>query len=172
MATSTTFTFKTIKTPRMNIQPTRRLIQAAVQAEAKYQKRQLEKTVQGWKSKPRFKQEVTSRDPDLIVTVGPDTSKKEGAIWEWINDGTPARTIRAKRKPYLVFNQNYSPATRPGQFSSTPSGSWGPKARKRSVKHPGIKARDWTNVLSKKRQRPFRDRIFKAIRTGANQLYP
>lgn len=168
---ATTFTFKEIKTPRMNIQPTRKLIQNAVQAEAKFQKNELQKTVSAWKRKPKFRQETISHDPTLIVAVGPEKSKT-GQIWIWLNDGTSRHTIRARRAPYLRFQQNYSPGTTPGQFSSVPSGSWGPWARKRQVTHPGTEPRDWTNILSKKRQRPFRDRILKAVQKGAKGIYP
>lgn len=151
--------------------PIRKAIQRAVQAEAKYQKRQLQKTVSAWKGKPKFTQEVSSRDPDLIVTVGPDASKK-GKIWGWLNDGVPGRTITAKRAPFLKFRRNYSAGTRPGWFGSYPSGSYGDWVSKRAVDWPGIEARDWTNILSRDRQRPFRDRILKACKTGAGDIYP
>jgi hypothetical protein len=167
----TTFTFKTIKTPKMNVQPMRGQIQAAVQAEAKFQKRELLKTVSAWKRKPKFVQETAARDPDLIVSVGPDASDA-GKRWGWINDGVAGRTITAKRAPFLKFRSNYSPSTRAGWFGSHPSGSWGQWVRKRSVNWKGIEARDWTNILSKKRQRPFRDRILKASKAGANGFFP
>lgn len=168
---STTFTFKTIKTPRMNVQPTRKLIQNAVQAEAKHQKSELEKTVGAWKRKPKFVQETASRDPDLIVAVGPDNSEA-GKRWGWINDGVPGRTITAKRAPFLRFKQNYSASTKPGFFGSYPSGSWPPWVRKRSVNWPGIEARDWTNILSERRQKPFLNRIIDAVQKGAKGIYP
>ena len=169
---SSTFTFKTIKTPRMNIQPTRKLIQNAVQAEAKFQKRKLEKTVSAWKRKPKFVQEVVSHDPDLIVTVGPEDTKA-GLIWFFLDKGTRKNyPIVAKNKPFLVFRQNYSPGTQVGKFSSSPSGSYGDWRRKRQVTHPGIEARGWTDIISEERQRPFRDRILKAVKKGADKIYP
>lgn len=165
-----TFVVKALKPQRMKVDAIRLELLSACHAEGRAQVNELKKTVGSWQNKPTFAHAISLAGGNISVLTGPEGGKPAD-IWNWIDKGTKRRVITAKRAPYLKFRRNYSAATSPGCFGSYPSGSYGDWVSKKSVIHPGIKARLWSETLQEKRQKIFAQAVIKAVQRGAQKLY-
>lgn len=109
-------------------------------------KRDYEDVVSNWRNKPVFTV-VRTRNTVSIKISGPNAK-----IWVWVNNGTPAHLIRAKRAPNLVFRGGrYSAKTRPNNTRFKGSGtSSGGIVSKKVVHHPGTKARNFDRIIQRR----------------------
>lgn len=89
----------------------------------------------------------------------------EGAtIYQYVDKGTRAHLIAARRAKRLRFMGGFSPKTQPGVIGSR-SGSSGSGAVFRSVvHHPGSRARNFSKLIAKKWQGRMGTLISKRIR--------
>jgi len=139
-------------------------------------KKDAAKTVKGWQgAKPHFVLLVREGKRQIyIFTLYLRGSKKGIDKWNWLDRGTPAHTIRAKRKPYLVFQPGYVAGSRPytpgsRRLVSHRGRRFGPYRRKKQVEHPGIKAREWRKVLKEKNKGPFNTQLKAAIKDAVER---
>jgi hypothetical protein len=102
------------------------------------------KTTRTWKHQPDFYAERTARG----VTINTDS-----AIYGYVDRGTRAHIIRAKRAPFLVFRYPYKAATKPRVIGSTKAQYGKFWARKIEVHHPGTKPRHFTDEIARRMQR-------------------
>ena len=133
-----------------------------------------ERTVRTWKNKPSFKTRYVVTRNELAVDLTPSRDKA-GEIWTYIEEGTPPRVIRPKKKGgVLVFRPNYFPKTRPGLLSSVRGRSSGPLvfARASGTQKPhSIKARKWTKAMREQYRKRFLKQMDNAMRRIARSSY-
>jgi len=112
---------------------------------AKEVSRGLEKTVEKWSGPPTFNHKVKVNARSMVLHVYPDgpNAKK----WQRVSSGVGARVIVPKRASKLIFKRNYAPHT-------TAAGAWGGSGRRygdtvyaKSVRWPGIKARNFSEKV-------------------------
>lgn len=101
-----------------------------------------DEVVSNWKHKPKF----TIRRSRYTVDV--DITGPNARIFSYVDQGTRAHLIRAKRRPLLKFRGGYQAKTRVNNTkfkgSGQASGRW---MSKRVVHHPGSKARNFTRII-------------------------
>lgn len=119
-------------------------------------------TTQTWNSRPDFEIE---RIPDgrKIFTDNP--------VYGYVNDGVPPHVITAKNSPKMVFfAEGFKPKTKPGKIASYKG-----KTASRNlvmpvkVNHPGIQAREFSEVIKKKWMKEFPRLVARAIQAAINQ---
>lgn len=120
----------------------RRVIENTLTAQAKAIKVDLALPAATWRHKA----------PVSIATTAPyeRTITVADEIYAMLNEGTRAHDIVAKNKPFLVFKYPFRPKTVPNEIRSNKGGVGNQWAKKRVVKHPGTKARNWDRVIAKK----------------------
>lgn len=163
--------FKSIKPKRLKVDEYRKQILNALRAEGAFQKKELEKTVRTWKHKPNFEFLIGLTYEDAMVVTGPTGDTFAVQLWEWTDQGTKPHTIRAKRAPALRFQTGFQAKTVRGSFRSRRSRRFGPWVRPKQVKHPGTRARLWSETLTKRRKRPFMRRMISAMQSAAKKSF-
>ena len=152
---------------RLNVDAVRLELLNNARKEGELVKRELEKTVMNWEEKPKFEVLFAVSQSDVILIAGPSSPAKLVERWNWINEGTDPYIIRAKRAPYLTFRIGYNAGSRPGTLQTRRGyyvgNYW---RRKRSVRHPGIKARGWTGTITKRRMPKFIKSTNRALAVG------
>lgn len=119
-------------------------------------------TAQTWNNQPKFEIEVIP-DGRKIFTDNP--------IYGYVNDGVSPHVITAKNTPRMVFfAEGFKPKTRPGKIASY-KGKTASKNLVMPVKvnHPGIQAREFSEVIKKKWLKEFPRIVARAIRTEINR---
>jgi hypothetical protein len=109
--------------------------------------RDFEATTRTWTHKPLFDVTITQQGEDYIVVAGTDD-----LIYLFVSEGTKPHVIAAKRSPYLVFQSGYRAKTRVGIIGSQEGGAFGDTLFRKSVKHPGSKARKFIAKIQARRQ--------------------
>jgi hypothetical protein len=169
---STVFVFKAIKPKKLKVDEIRLEILNALRAEGRDQRQELEKTTQTWKrEKPKFESLIGLERPPggASVLTGPTGSDKAVNKWTWLNEGTKIR--------WALMSRDWRSKTTVGKFSSGPGRGGVVIAGRRAMTarnirpRPGIKARNWTTILQKRRRRPFTRRMIKAIQRGAAKVF-
>ncbi len=132
-----------------------------------------------WKNKPKFTPALTLTPKLLVSDVNISGKKKAVNIWHWIDKGTgkfgPKKRpyiIRPKRPGYpLKFQSGYSAITQPVAKINVGSGkSSGPTVRAMEVKHPGIKARKFTETAEEILSPPLKRRMENALRRASRKI--
>ena len=119
--------------------------------------------------KPQVKQDVSAKQTDTHVRVEVTGDKKAIDKWRWLNVGTKRR--------WALMSSDWKSKTTPGQLNSS-GGSGRPVLvgkrafQKRGLRpRDGIKARNWTKIIHKKRKKDFKQRIIKGHRETVKKLY-
>lgn len=118
-----------------------------------------QKTTRTWKHKPKFYPVRTARG----VTINTDSE-----IYGWVDKGTKPHIIKAKNAPFLVFGWPYKAATKPRVINSFKANVGKNLAFKRQVTHPGIKARNFTDEITKRMQKRAAAVMRKALLDAIN----
>lgn len=100
-----------------------------------------------WNDRPTFDVDV---QPDRVRV----TTRQDKYIWTDL--GTSPHIITARRASGLRFRYPYSAKTRPGSLSAGKGGYGNKWARKRTVRHPGTKARGFSERVAMLDQRAGR----------------
>jgi hypothetical protein len=135
-------------------------ILAALREEGEIVKRMYEKTVRTWSSpKPVFKIEARigaggprggiSSDSAIVNVFTTDQK------YLWVDLGTQPYVIRPRNALFLRFTVGGRPKTRPRVIGSGAGSRGSQWVTTRLVRHPGIKAREFTDEITKRRRRPF-----------------
>lgn len=123
-------------------------------------------TTATWKHQPNFKVTEVSAAEWIIST--------DDSIWAMLDDGTKPHIIRPKRAKVLRFQWggrgSYKAKTRPGYLGSNKNSVLGPIVFRKQVRHPGTKARKWTDAAKVKWDRQLGDIIQRAINTEVNNM--
>jgi hypothetical protein len=157
---------KAITPRKLDVAGVRSNVIRALETEGREQARLLQGTVSYWSSNPpQFVYDVEMGYADVTLRVYP----KEGSaatIWGYINSGTPAHIIQARNAPYLKFRTGYVAGSRPGTWTVAAGYYTGGWRRKLKVRHPGIKARNWTKLLEEDRRAQFYGKLMDAVLDG------
>jgi len=102
--------------------------------------RDFQKTTATWQHQPDFAVKPYGNG----YQIGTDDE-----IYGYVDKGTRAHKIVARRAKRLRFGSSFRPKTRPGSLSSGSGGSSGQVFRS-SVNHPGTKARSFSKLIGAK----------------------
>jgi len=122
-------------------------------------------TVRHWKHKPDFPKKFAKNSREMYIEVYPAGRNKDQ--YSFVHDGTAPRLIVPKpsRGPSarLRFKPGYSPSSSPGKIESGRARRTGSFVTAAYVRHPGIRARNFSNTIVNKEYGPFAVDINKAI---------
>ena len=90
-------------------------------------------------------------------------------IYEYVDKGTKPHIIRPKRAQFLRFQTGYRAKTTPGIIGSSSGGRSGDIVYSQGVRHPGTKARKFSEIINKKYERKFKDEMHAAMRRAAQK---
>lgn len=139
-----------------------KVIQTELQKEVTQVKKSYSLTTTTWQHRPRF---VVTRRGDYSYEVS--TRDK---IYEYVDRGTKPHVIQPKTPGYpLRFNSVYEAKTRPGKLTSQAGSSRPPVVAARRVRHPGTKARRFTEEIQKRSQKRFAAQVRAAIRQAVRR---
>ena len=166
------FVIKGIKPQRLRVAEIRQEILNEMRKEGTDQRRELNKTTRSWKGdKPKFETLIGLDRPPGGATVltGPTGSDDAVNKWRWLDEGTRIR--------WAVMSRDWRSKTRPGHFGSGSGSGRVVIAGRRAMQarnirpRPGIEARNWSEILSKRRKQPFSRRMIQAIQRGARKAF-
>lgn len=112
---------------------------------------EFDKVTTGWQGeRPVWVQKFTVGADWIMNFITPDDPNSKGAQkWLWLDEGTPPHTITpTKPGGMLVFPMFYEAGSRPNILSTTAGREFGRLTFTRSVNHPGIEPRNWTETLA------------------------
>lgn len=131
-------------------------------------KKDFDQTVRFWSEKPKFPIVFRKNANKMSVSISPSGEHKDK--YYYIHEGTAPRLIVPKpsrgSKAVLKFQPGYRAATRPGVIGSNRARRTGAFIMTAYIRHPGIKAREFSDAISKKEFLPFAVDINKAIFRG------
>jgi len=165
---------KPIRPRKLRVDKVRLEILNALRAEGRVVKKELEKTVRNFRgARPGFETLIGLTTKEATVLTGPTGTVKAVQKWKWLDEGTRGPyPITARRAPLLKFRLGYNPGTRPGTLTTRGSYYIGTHWRsKKTVIHPGIKARGWSALVQQRRKKPFIKRMNTAVRVGMAKAY-
>lgn len=118
-----------------------------------------EKTVTTWTRQPRFTAQKTARG--YTVDVNP------AKPYQYVNLGTRPHIIEARNVKLLRFTGPYHAKTKPGVIASYHGGRGNVWVSKRRVHHPGIEARNFTDIILRRVQARAADKVRDAIKQAS-----
>lgn len=160
------FQFKIIKPKKLNQDAIRLEILNALRKEGREIKTEYEKTTATWKRKPEFEILVgLTRPPgSASVLVGTDNE-----IYNYLDQGTRIR--------WALMSQDWRSKTTPRRIGSGPGAGRVIIAGRRAMQRrgigprPGIKAREFSETIRKRRKKKFTQGMIGAMRRGANKAF-
>lgn len=151
---------ETIAPPKFDSVAARRAFEKQLKAIGKEWKKELEKTTRTWDDKPTFKIKL-ERKPKLYAVRAEVSDMR----WIWIDEGTKPRTIRPRRPDgVLAFPSQFRAKTRKRYLGSRRGSSGPPMVFTKEVRYPGINAREWTPMLSRRLTPRFMDTVNDAFK--------
>ncbi len=153
----------------------RRELRAEMERHGRAVKREFEDIVSDWKPehRPQFTVERKLSARELRVVVRPYKRRKASRIFGWVDRGTRSYTIRPKRRNKrgrLAFRTGYAPRTQPvARAHVGPGKASGPWVMPKKVRHPGIRARKFSESIGKRTEKAFRRRIENVFRRMARR---
>jgi hypothetical protein len=162
---------KGIKQKKMNLKWVRLYLLNALDKEGRLHVREYKKTTSSWKgAKPRFNFTKSLAGGNAQVLSGVEGGGKGAWKWHWLDQGTAIR--------WALMSKDWKSKTRPGYFGSgSGAGMVLLKGRGEMMRfghmmpRPGIKAREWTQTLGKRRKRPFQRAVIIAVGRGILRMY-
>lgn len=115
-----------------------------------------------WETDVTFDARVEVQGGNIVIGIGPRRNTK---IWRYVDEGTRAHAIRAKRGKMLQFRGGYSSRTAPGRAHVGTGHAYGPLTYRGEVWHPGTEAREFTKSILRK----WRPEIARAIREAIRE---
>lgn len=120
---------------------------------------QFEKTVATWSRRPQFETDKTARG--YTVKVNPELP------YQFVNLGTRAHPIEARRAPLLRFTGPYHAKTKPNVISSYTGGRGRVWVAKKRVQHPGIEARNFSDIITRRVQARAKSKVIEALKKAS-----
>lgn len=141
------------------------------------------KVVANWKNKPDFAYKISVKPGAIRVIVNltrpkpvKDSNINTNTLWKFINKGTKAHPIKARRKPLLKFKSggkgSYQAKTganpaRYGGPGKVLSPQW---VAKKEVQHPGFPGREFEEAINKDLRPKFNNAIDSGYKAGLRKL--
>jgi len=129
------------------------------------------KTTRNWKHRVAFAGKMAAKGIAATMEVGTADD-----IYRYVDEGTglygPSKRkypIRPKRAKALAFPSVSAPKTRPGSLVSGAGSKGGKTVFAKEVRHPGIKARDFTGQIEKKMRKVLEKDLQAAMNRGAGR---
>ena len=167
---TTVVAMKAIKPKRLQVDAIRLEILNALRREGTEHKKILRKTVETWQGeKPKFETLIGLSGQDATAITGPVGSDKAVNKWHWLNGGTKIR--------WALMSRDWRSKTTPHKYQSRRGAGRVVIAGRRAMQsrgiapRPGIKARGWSEDLTKQRKRPFMRAMIKAMQRGAAKAF-
>lgn len=91
-------------------------------------------------------------------------------IWNWIDQGTPPHIIVPVNAPMLRFNQPFVPKTRVRNINSYKGEIGTMEVVAQEVHHPGVEAREFTEVIVERWQPKVGPRVRKKMNEGIEAM--
>lgn len=160
------FQVKFLKPQKMKIDQVRRELLRELELEGRDVEKLYSETTRTWKGdKPKFESITDVSQEDASVLTGPTGSDLAVNKFVWLDEGTRIR--------WAVMSGNWRSKTRPGRLKSGRGRGRVLVAGRRNMRkpRPGIKARGWTEMIQKRRKKPFTRRMIKAKNRGLDNLY-
>lgn len=106
-----------------------------------------QKTTSTWNHKPDFTIRKVNQYSRVIGT--------KDKVWNWLNEGTRAHNIMAKRGGMLAFSVPFKAKTRVNTIASYSGSRGSQRVYRRMVRHPGTAARNWTQAIQRRENVEF-----------------
>ena len=164
-----TIRVQAIKPGALQVKEVQKEIDRALKAQGRVLVKELHSTIETWATaRPTMDFETGRNQREAWVWGGPKGTGMGVTKWRRLDEGTRGGyVIAARRKPMLWYQSKFSPKTRPRWLGSRPGGKKGPyDVRRKSVVHPGVEARRWSETLGNKERGPFTTRIQQAVNRG------
>lgn len=116
---------------------------------------QFQSTARTWTRQPKF--EPVQTDRGWAVKVDPVLP------WSYVDQGTRPHIITARNAPLLRFTGPYHAKTKVGVIASYKGGRGNVWVSKRRVKHPGIEARNFRDIIMRRMQQHAASRVRDAL---------
>ena len=127
----------------LNIEQIARAVENTLNAAAIAVQIDFETTTATWDTQVDFATDTPSPDRRIVGT--------DNLIYHWVNGGTKAHDISPKNGKILRFQGGYTAKTRPSYIGSGSGGrSGGVITTRKTVKHPGTKARAFDVAIAEK----------------------
>lgn len=118
-----------------------------------------ELTTWTWTHKVKFRKIVHKGRDSVEALVGTDDP-----IYKYVDEGTRPHMIYPKKAKALHFKGTYKSKTLPGVMVARPGGASGKDVFAKAVKHPGTKARKFSQKLSKEWEKKLAGRLDTVIK--------
>jgi hypothetical protein len=153
--------FKAIKASRLKEEAMIKELLKGMKVSEKGILKDFQSTVATWKRKPKFEviSDLNPNGPEILVGT-------DDKIYGYVDQGTKPHIIRPVKAKSLVFKGNYTAKTTPRVIGSKAGGSSGPLVFSQEVRHPGTKAREFSETIQKKQQPRFRRQMEQAMRNA------
>lgn len=112
-------------------------------------------TTRTWQRKPRFAVVKKSRGWSIVTN---------DERYKFVDFGTRPHIIRARNAPFLVFRWPYRSATKVNWLSSRQIQRGDNWSKRKQVRHPGIQARNFTDIISKRLQKRAKSAVQSEIK--------
>jgi hypothetical protein len=105
-----------------------------------------QKTVEGWKTPPKWNHKQTTTSSSISMEVYP--YGKNYDQYALVNTGARPHSIVPRTAPRLRFQRGYRAATRPRSLSSRSLMRFGEFSQTRHVSHPGFEGREFDATIA------------------------
>ena len=122
-------------------------------------------TTRTWKHAVDFQADTDVGGGGVTVLVGTDDF-----IYGIVNDGSAPHTITARNAKVLAFQSGYRAKTTPGSLQSRSGGASGPMVYAKTVRHPGTRARKFTEQIHEKISKKAPGELKRAIGRWVRKL--
>ena len=147
---------KTVEVPKNFLDP--KSLQVAVENSltqtAKAVKVDFDVTTRTWKKRPTFK---------IKSQTGRREISTDDTVYKFVDGGTKAHPIKPRRAKALRYQGKYKAKTRVRVIGSSGGGKSGAFVVRKSVKHPGTKARKFSDEIGKKWVKLYPKQIQRSI---------
>lgn len=150
---------KVLKPATLKIKEMRLELLNGLRSAARAVERDYKLTTATWEHQPKFETIIAMGKGKAEFLVGTDDE-----IYRYVDEGTKPHMIFPVNAQRLRFQGGYSAKTQPGVIGSSASSTSGGVIYSKGVFHPGTKARRFSEVINKKHERLFKDRMHEAMR--------
>jgi len=165
----TVFQLKSIKPQRLKVDAIRLELLNELRKQGTATRNELRKATATWSDAPRFETLISLAGGDASALTGPVGSAQQVSKFVWLDKGTRIR--------WAVMSSDWQSKTRPGRLNSGPGSGRVVIAGRRAMQsrnirpRPGIEARGWTEMVAKRRKRPYQRAMVKAMQRGARKAF-
>lgn len=139
-------------------QELRREVRNVLRRQLTQMRQAFEATTEFWATRVEFKDNISMAGGVVFIEVTTDNP-----LYYLLDIGAEAHYIDAYNFPTLVFRNEYTAKTTPGELPNNPSEHGGEFRRKPTVKHPGFKARGFEETVRALIEDKFYEETQKAV---------